>query len=103
MAFTTAFIAHCPDADPADIKLLETPTYKMFSVAVKDQAEALAVAKKLVSEEGVESILLCPGFSHKDIAELSEAVGAGCGLGVARTDAPSQRIAMAAMKREGWF
>jgi hypothetical protein len=102
MSFNAVFMAHAPDGDPGDIALLQTPTYKLYSVAVKDQAEALATAKRLVSENGVESIILCPGFSNKDIAELDEAVGEGVGISVARGDPSSQVVAMQAMKREGW-
>lgn len=102
MSFTTMMMVHAPDGDPENIALLETPTYKLYSVAVRNQAEALATAKKLVSEKGVESIILCPGFCNKDIAELDEAVGEGVGISVARGDPPSQAVAMRAMQREGW-
>lgn len=103
MSFNAVFMAHAPDANPADISLLETPTYKLYSVAVKDQAEALATARKLVSENGVESIVLCPGFSNMDIAEIQEAVGDGVGISVARGDPRSNACAVRAMKREGWM
>jgi hypothetical protein len=103
MSFNTMFMVHAPDGDPDNVALLETPTYKAYSVAVKNQDEALATAKKLVGEYGVESIILCPGFSNKDIAELEEAVGEGVGISVSRGDPRSQAIAMRAMKREGWM
>jgi stage V sporulation protein SpoVS len=102
MSFNALFMAHAPDANPDDVALVETPTYKLYSVAVKGQAEALATARKLVDEKGVESIILCPGFSNKDIAELDEAVGEGVGVSVSRGDAPSQACAVKAMQREGW-
>jgi hypothetical protein len=103
MAFTAAFMAHAPDANLEDIALVETPTYKLYSVCVRDQEQALATARKLVGEKGVESIILCPGFTNKDIAELDEAVGADCGVSVSRGDAPSGAVARRAMQREGWF
>ena len=103
MSFNVVCMVHAPDANPQDIALVETPTYKLYSVAVKNQQEALATAKKLVEEKGVESILLCPGFSNKDIAELGEAVGEGVGVSVSRGDAPSNACAFKAMKREGWM
>lgn len=103
MAFVTAFIAHVPDADPEKSRsLLETPTYRHFSVAVRDQAQALDAARDLVEREGVESIILCPGFTNRDIAEICEAVGGGVGVSVARGDGPSGAVAMRAMQREGW-
>jgi hypothetical protein len=103
MAFTAAFMAHAPDANPEDISLVETPTYKLYTVAVRDQEQALATARKLVEEMGVESIILCPGFANRDIAELDELVGAGCGVSVSRGDRDSQAVARRAMQREGWF
>jgi hypothetical protein len=56
---------------------------------VRGQKQALEVCKKLVKGEGVESILLCPGFTHRDIAEIAEAVGPNVGISVARGDGPN--------------
>ena len=103
MAFTTAFIAHAPDADPEKNRsLVETPTYKLLTVVVRDQAQAVETAKSLVEKEGVESIILCPGFTNKAIAEIDDAVGKDVGVSVARGDGPSGAIAAKAMQREGW-
>jgi hypothetical protein len=104
MAFKTLFFAHTPDADPDKNNcILETPKYKLFVRLVRDQKQALEVCRKLVKEEGIESILLCPGFTHRDIAEIAGAVGPNVGISVARGDGPSGRISMEAMKRAGWF
>ncbi len=59
--------------------------------------------KKLVKEESIHSILLCPGFTHRDIAEIAEAVGENVAIAVARGDGPSSRTSKEIMKREGWF
>ena len=103
MSFNVLCMVHAPDANPEDIALVETPTYKLYSVAVKNQEEALATAKKLVEEKGVESILLCPGFTNKDIAGLCEALGDEVGVSVARGDRHANTAAMKAMQREGWM
>jgi len=63
----------------------------------------LEVVRKLAQEEGIESIILCPGFTHKDIAEIVDVVGPNIGVTVARGDGPSSRIAIEAMKRASWF
>jgi hypothetical protein len=55
--------------------VIETLKYKLFVVAVRGQDQAVEVCKKLVKEEGVQSILLCPRFTHRDVAEITEAVG----------------------------
>ena len=104
MAFKAVFLAHAPDAEPEKHRcVIETPKYKLFVALVKGQAQAVEVCKKLVKEEGIHSILLCPGFAHRDIAEISEAVGENVGVFVARGDPPSSRVTMEVMKREGWF
>ena len=104
MAFKALFVAHAPDADPEKHKsLIEMSKFKLFVRVVKDQAQAVEVCKKLVKEKGIHSILLCPGFTHKNIAEISEAVGENISVCVARGDGPSSRVVMEVMKREGWF
>ncbi|MBA7586365.1 hypothetical protein ES708_28363 [subsurface metagenome] len=70
---------------------------------VKNQEQAVEVCKRLVKKEGIHSILLCPGFTHQNVAEISEAVGKNVGISVARGDGPSSKIAKDVMKREGWF
>ena len=104
MAFKTLFLAHAPDAEAEKHRcVIETSRYKLFVVVVKDQEQAIEVCKKLVKEEGIHSILLCPGFTHRDVAEIREAVGENVGVFVARGDGPSNRISMEVMKKEGWF
>ncbi|MFZ3386118.1 MAG: DUF6506 family protein [Candidatus Hydromicrobium sp.] len=105
MAFKVLFLAHAPDAEAEKHRcVIETPKYyKLFVVVVKDQDRAIEVCKKVVKEEGIQSIILCPGFTHKNIAEISEAVGENVGVLVARGDGPSNRISMEVMRSEGWF
>ena len=103
MAFKAVFIGHAPDAEPEKHRcVIETGKFKLFVVLVRNQDQAVAASKRLVEEEGAHSILLCPGFTHKDLAEISEAVGEGVGICVARGDGPSSRATMEVMKREGW-
>jgi hypothetical protein len=104
MAFKAAFLAHAPDADPEKHRcVIETSKFRLFVVVVKDQNQAVEVCKKLVKEEGINSILLCPGFTHKDVAQIAEAVGEKVGVVVARGDGPSSRVSMEVMKKEDWF
>ena len=70
---------------------------------VKDQGQAIEICKKVVKEEGIQSILLCPGFTHRDVAEIQEAVGENVGVFIARGDGPRNGISMEVMGREGWF
>jgi hypothetical protein len=93
MAFKVVFLAHAPDAEPErDRSIVETSTYKLFSIVVKDQVQAVEECKKLVKEEGIHSVLLCPGFSDKNVADITEAVGGNVGVAVARGDSPGRRV-----------
>lgn len=105
MAFKVLFLAHAPDAEAEKHRcVVETPKYyKLFVVVVKDQEQAIEICKKAVKDEGIQSILLCPGFTHRDIAEISAAVGEKVGVFVARGDGPSNRISLEVMRSEGWF
>jgi len=104
MAFKAVFLAHAPDAEPEKHRcVVETPRYKLFVVVVKDQDQGVEMCKNLVEEEGIHSILLCPGFTHRDVAQISEAVGKNVGVFVARGDGPGNRISAQVRKREGLF
>jgi len=104
MAFKVVFIAHAPDAEPEKHQcVVESSKYKLFVRVVKNQEQTVEVCKRLVKEEGIHSILLCPGFIHQNVAEISEAVGKNVGVSVARGDGPSGKVAKEVMRREGWF
>ena len=101
MAFKAAFVAHAPDANPEENKaLIETEKYKLFVVVVSNQDQAVTICRNLAQEEGIQSVLLCPGFNNENVAEISQAVGPDVGVGVARTDGPGGRIAAAVIARE---
>lgn len=89
MAFKTLFIAHAPDADKDKHHcFIDTGKYQLDVVVVKNQAEALEVSTRLFKEKQIESILLCPGFSHKDIAEIVTATEHKVAVCVSRGDGP---------------
>ena len=93
MAFKAAFLAHAPDAEPEKHRsLVETAMYKLFTVVVKNQVQAVEECKRLVKEEGIHSVLLCPGFSDKNVTEIAEAVGENVGVAAARGDSPGRRV-----------
>ncbi len=102
--FKTLFIAHTPDADRNKHKCsIETGLYQLLVRLVRTQEEAVKVAQSLVAEEGIHSILLCPGFTHEEVAEIQEAVQGKAGVFVARGDSPSSRITLSVMEKIGWF
>jgi hypothetical protein len=104
MPFTTVFIAHVPDADPErDTTLLETDLCRLFSVLVRDTDQTVEVCRRLVAEEALDSVVLCPGNTHADVARITAALEGAVSVSVARGDNPSGRIAREAMQRAGWF
>jgi len=101
MAFNVVFLAHAPDADPEKHRcVVETSVYRLFSVVVRNQVQAVDVCKQLVRDEGIHSVLLCPGFTHRDVAEIVEAVGPNVAVAVARGDGPSSRVSAKVRRRE---
>ena len=101
MAFKTVFIAHAPDADvEKHHNLIDTGKYKLYTYVVKSQDEALKVCKELNKKEKLDSVLLCPGFSHKDVAEIFEALENKVAVSVSRGDGPSSRISGPVLQRE---
>lgn len=102
--FKTLFLAHAPDADKDKHRCsIDTGKYQLDVVIVRSQAEALEVSRRLFLEKGIESILLCPGFTHKDIAEIVAATENKVAVCVARGDGPSNRISMESLKRAGFI
>ncbi|MGQ9706967.1 MAG: DUF6506 family protein [bacterium] len=104
MAFKSVFIAHVPDADPKKHRCsIETGMYKFIAVCVKDNSQALEICRELVREEGIHSVILCPGNTHKDVSEIAEVVGPDVSISIARGDGPGMRVVMKVMEEEGWF
>ncbi len=69
---------------------------------VKNPTEALGVAKEVHEKEGLHTIILCPGFTHADVAALFQALNGKVGITVARGDGPSSEIALPALQKNLW-
>ncbi len=101
MPFKTVFIAHAPDADPEKHNsLIDTGKYRLYTYVVKSQDEAIRVCRDLYAGVGIDSVLLCPGFTHNDVAEIFEALGRKVGVCVSRGDGPSSMITGPVLQRE---
>lgn len=104
MAFISAFISLTPDADPAKhTSKMETPMHIMYSVLVKDQAQAIEQCKKLVTENNVQSITLCPGFRNQGVGEIATVIGNKVAVTVARGDSPGAKLTGEILRKEGWI
>lgn len=101
MAFKAVFIAHAPDADPSRHRtLIDTGQYRLHTCVVRSQAEALQVCRELREQGGIESVLLCPGFTHRDVAEIFASLDGKVAVCVARGDGPSGAITAPILQRE---
>jgi len=101
MAFKTLFLAHAPDADyEKHESIIDTGKYKLLSVVVKTQDEAIKVAKSIFEKEKIDAVILCPGFTHSDVAEIFHELEGKVSVNVARGDGPSTIISKAARQRE---
>ena len=102
MAFRALFLAHAPDADKTKHRsFIDTGKYQISIVIVKNQEEAIEVCNEMVRKQKIDSVLLCPGFMHSDVAGIVKAVGNNVAVTVARGDGPSNKISTEARKREG--
>jgi len=61
------------------------------------------VSADFVKRKHIDSILLCPGFRHSDVAEIAKTIGSNVAVAVARGDGPSSKVSQEARKREGYF
>lgn len=96
-------MAHVPECNPEeDHEKLETDKYAFYVNFVRDQEDALEVAKRYREKESIQSLILCPGFTNEDVGELSEAFD-DISVNVARGDGPSGKIAKESMHKAGWF
>jgi hypothetical protein len=101
MAFKALFLSHAPDADyEKHNHVIDTGRYKLFTVVVKNQIEAIKVSKNLYENEKIDAIILCPGFTHNDVAELFNALEGKVSINVSRGDGPSNRISQPVIQRE---
>lgn len=93
MPFKTLFIAHAPDANYENHQsLIDTGKYRLISVVVKTQDEAVKVARDFFKKEKIDAIILCPGFTHNNVSEIFNTLDGKVSVNVARGDGPSSRI-----------
>lgn len=103
MAFKVLFIAHAPDADKYEHRSsINTGMYHLYTVVLKNQEEALEISREFVENFSIDCVLLCPGFTNKNVAEISSVVGENVAVAVSRGDGPGNKTTLAARKREGY-
>jgi hypothetical protein len=104
--FKTAFVLMVPDGDPnkhrATIKTSKLEL-NVAAIEMMNFEQAVKVCQDLVQKQGVQSIILCPGFTHRAVAKIAEAVGEKVAMIVARGDIPSTMMNEEFLTKEGWF
>ena len=60
----------------------------------------IKVCKDLYEKEKIDSIQLCLGFTHKDVAEIFEALENKVAVCVSRGNCPSGKITASILQRE---
>ena len=101
MAFKSLFMAHAPDAEKEKHRsVIDTGKYILFSAVVKDQDDAISVAKQMYDKEKIDSIILCPGFTHTVVSGIFQALQGKVAVTVARGDGPSTKITQAVIQKE---
>jgi hypothetical protein len=99
MPFKVLFIAHARDADKEKHRCsIETGNYHLYTVVVKNQAEALEISNDFADNKNIDSILLCHGFTHNDVAEIVKITGEKVAVAVARGDGPGSKISLEARR-----
>jgi len=87
MSLKAAFIFVAPEADPKiQRQWVKTKEVEVLTVAVKNYAQGVTVAKELVEAEGIKAIELCGGFGHQGAALIQKAVAGKAVVGVVRFD-----------------
>jgi hypothetical protein len=103
--FKAAFIIMAPDGDPKKHQAtIKTTKEELTSIIIEmgNFDQAVDVCKDLV-KKGVQSIYLCPGFTHQAVARIASAVGSKAAIQIARGDTPSTMMVGEILAKEGWF
>ncbi len=86
MTLKAAFIFVSEQADPAKHRShVNTGDVEVITIAVKNYAQAEAVAKSLL-DEGIIAIELCAGFGTEGLARIKQAVENKIAVGAVRFD-----------------
>ena len=104
--FKAANVIMAPKADPtkhrASVKG-DKFEYTMVVIPLFDFDRAAQVCKDLVEKEGIQSISVCPGFSHEGVAKVRSALGESVPVNVSRGDVLSTMITAQILSKEGWL
>jgi hypothetical protein len=104
--FKAASIIMAKGADPTEHRASvkgDGFEYSMVAAPLFDFEQAARVAKELVEQQGIQAIILCPGFTHEGVAIVRQAVGEEVAINTSRGDVPSTMITAQILTKEGWL
>jgi hypothetical protein len=104
--FKAANIIMALNADPSKHRATikgDQFEYTTVVIPIFNLELAAQASKELVERNGVQSISLCPGFSHEGIAKVRSALGERVPINVARGDVPSTMMTAEILGKEGWL
>lgn len=100
MSLNVLFFSLAPDAEPQKHKsTMGSARCKVVSVLVKNLAETIEECKRYINSEGINAVILCPGYTRADVAEVVKVVGNAVSVSVARGDGPSNKISAAILEK----
>jgi hypothetical protein len=106
MVFKAASVVMAPDGDPEKHRTpIKTSKLELTVVVCElfNYDQAVSVCKDLVQNEGVQSLTLCPGFTHEGITKVVNALGEGVAINMSRGDVPDTIITGEILRKKGWF
>jgi hypothetical protein len=102
MTFNVLFLALAPEAEPEKHScMIEMSQFKLVVAIVRNRNQAIKVCNHMIEEEDIHSVILCPGFTHRDVAVIAEELGSKVSVSVARGDGPSNKVVAEARKKAG--
>lgn len=92
MKFNTLYVSKWADGDPKVTRVIETPTFSLHSMAAGDSCDRTKVIAAYCRKHGISSVVLCPGFTHRMVADVARALEGEASVSAARSDGPGSAI-----------
>ena len=92
------YVSKWADGDPGDVRVIETTTFTLHSMAIGDSCDRIAEIGKYCRANEIHSIVLCPGFTHSMVAQVTKEVGKDVAVSVSRSDGPGSAVSARARK-----
>ncbi len=92
MKFNTMYVSKWTDGDPSDVRVIETSSYSLHSMVAGDSCDRIAEIGRYCRANDIHSVVLCPGFTHAMVAQVSMEVGSDVAVAASQSDGPGSSI-----------